>query len=89
MPLARRVPKFGFTSRKAMTRAEVRLYELNQLSEGIADLQSLKAANIISNNIETVKIILSGTLDKAITVRGLGVTKGAKAAIEKSGGSVE
>lgn len=88
MPLARRVPKFGFTSRKAMTRAEVRLHELNKLDD-VADLQSLKSANIIANNIQTVKIIASGSVEKAIKVRGLGVTKGAKAAIEKAGGSVE
>lgn len=88
MPMARRVPKFGFTSRKAMTRAEVRLHELNKLTDGVADLQSLKAANIITNNIETVKIIMSGKVEKAITVHGLGVTKGAKAAIEAAGGSI-
>lgn len=88
MPLARRVPKFGFISRKAMTRAEVRLHELNKLTEGVADLQSLKAANIINDRIETVKIIASGTIEKSITVRGLSVTKGAKAAIEKAGGAV-
>ncbi|MCB1827784.1 MAG: 50S ribosomal protein L15 [Coxiellaceae bacterium] len=89
MPMARRVPKFGFTSRKAMVRAEVRLHELNKLADGVADLASLKAADIITNNIETVKIIASGKVEKAITVRGLGVTKGAKAAIEAAGGKVE
>lgn len=88
MPFQRRVPKFGFTSRKAMSRAEVRLNELNKLAEGVADIPALKAANIISNSIETVKIIASGKIEKAITVRGLGVTKGAKAAIEAAGGSV-
>lgn len=89
MPMARRLPKFGFTSRKALKSAEVRLHELNKLAESVADLQSLKAANIISNTTETVKIIASGKIEKAVTVRGLGVTKGAKAAIEKAGGSVE
>lgn len=88
MPLQRRVPKFGFTSRKAMVTAEVRLHELNKLIDGIADLTGLKAANIISNSVKTVKIIVSGKLEKAITVRGLGVTKGARAAIEAVGGSI-
>lgn len=88
MPLVRRVPKFGFISQKALTRAEVRLHELNKL-DGIADLQALKAANIVSNNVKTVKIIANGKIEKALTVRGLGVTRGAKVAIEKAGGSVE
>lgn len=88
MPLVRRVPKFGFISQKALTRAEVRLHELNKL-EGIADLQALKAANIVSNSVKTVKIIANGKIEKALTVRGLGVTRGAKVAIEKAGGSVE
>lgn len=90
MPMSRRLPKFGFTSRKSMTRAEVRLHELNRLdNQAVADLDSLKAANIITQNIETVKIIASGKLEKAVTVRGLGVTKGAKAAIEAAGGSIQ
>jgi large subunit ribosomal protein L15 len=89
MPLQRRVPKFGFTSRKSLVTTEVRLHELNQLSDGVADLNTLKAADIIGNSIETAKIILSGQVEKAITVRGLGVTKGAKLAIEAAGGKVE
>ncbi len=88
MPLARRVPKFGFTSRKAMTHAEIRLHELNQL-DGVVDLLSLKAAHLISSKIKTAKVIFSGSIDRAITLRGLLVTKGAKEAIEKAGGSVE
>lgn len=88
MPLARRVPKFGFTSRKAMTHAEIRLHELNQL-EGVVDLLSLKAAHLISSKIKTVKVIVSGSINKALTLRDISVTKGAKEAIERAGGSVE
>lgn len=89
MPLQRRVPKFGFTSRKAMVTAEVRLHELNKLTDGVADLNALKAADIIPNGIEVAKIIASGKLEKAITVRSLRVTKGAKLAIESAGGKIE
>ena len=89
MPLQRRLPKFGFTSRKALTTAEVRLQELNQLAGDVADIQSLRAANIINGKTKQAKIFVSGKLEKVITVRGLRVTKGAKAAIEKLGGKVE
>lgn len=87
MPLQRRLPKFGFISRKALVTAEVRLSELNKV-EGEVDLLSLKDANIINASIEFVKIFASGEVKKAVTIRGLGVTKGAKAAIEAAGGKV-
>jgi large subunit ribosomal protein L15 len=89
MPLKQRQPKFGFTSRKSLVRAEVRLHELNQVAGDVVDIHTLKEANLISRNIETVKIMLSGEITKKLTVRGLGVTKGAKAAIEAAGGTVE
>lgn len=89
MPLQRRLPKFGFNSRKARVTAEIRLQELNLLSGGVADLESLRAANIINSQTKRAKIFARGKLDKAITVRGLAITKGAKAAIEKAGGKVE
>ena len=89
MPLQRRIPKFGFISRKALVSAEVRLHELNKLSDGVADLAALKLANIVNRQVEHVKVFASGTLKKVITVRGLGLTKGAKAAIEAAGGTVE
>lgn len=88
MPLQRRLPKFGFVSRKALVSAEVRLSELNKL-EGEIDLFALRAANVISGAIEHVKVFLSGKIDKAITLRGLKVTKGAQAAIEAAGGKVQ
>lgn len=88
-PLHRRLPKFGFTSQKALITAEVRLSSLNRLADTVIDLDCLKTANLIDRNIKFVKIIASGAIDRAITVRGLRSTKGAKAAIEAVGGSVE
>ncbi len=89
MPLSRRVPKFGFTSRVAKTTSEVRLSELKKIVGDVIDVASLEAANLIHNGIKRAKIILSGTVDRAFVVRGVGVTKGAKAAIEAQGGKIE
>lgn len=89
MPLKQRLPKFGFTSRKAMVTAEVRLSELNKLEGDNVDLLSLRAAGLINKKIEQVKIMLSGSIERAVKVGdGVKVTKGAKAAIEAAGGSV-
>jgi len=89
MPLQRRLPKRGFTSRIGMTTAEVRLHELAMVADDVADLMSLKAANVLGNNVKRAKVILSGSIDKAVTVRGLRVTKGAREAIEAAGGKIE
>ncbi|MCM2973659.1 MULTISPECIES: 50S ribosomal protein L15 [Larsenimonas] len=89
MPLQRRLPKFGFTSHKALKSQEVRLAELGLVDGDVADLESLKAANVLKDATQFAKVILSGELDKAVTVRGLKVTKGARAAIEAAGGKVE
>lgn len=89
MPIQRRLPKFGFTSRQAPFRAEVRLNELAKVDAEVIDLAALEAANIITRGIKEAKVILSGELTKAVTVKGLKVTKGAKAAIEAAGGKVE
>jgi large subunit ribosomal protein L15 len=89
MPLQRRLPKIGFTSRKATTRAEVRLNELAKVNADVVDLEALKAAHIVPAATEKAKVIVSGTLEKAVTVKGLAVTKGARAAIEAAGGKVE
>ena len=89
MPLQRRLPKYGFTSRKSLTSAEVRLVELNKVEGDVVDLLSLKKANVISGNVLSAKIVLSGELSKAVTVRGIGVTKGAREAIERAGGKIE
>ena len=89
MPLQKRLPKFGFSSRIGRVTAEVRLAELNKVEGELIDLEALKRADIIGTNIKRAKIMLSGELTKAVTVKGLAVTKGAKAAIEAAGGKVE
>lgn len=88
-PLQRRLPKFGFTSRKSLVTAEIRLNELTKVEGDVVDLNALKAANVVNGSIQYAKIILSGEINKAVTVKGLRVTKGAKAAIEAAGGKVE
>jgi large subunit ribosomal protein L15 len=89
MPLQRRLPKVGFTSHKARLTAEVRLNELTKVGGDVVDLLALKAANIVGQQVQRAKVILSGELSKPVTVRGLAVTKGARAAIEAAGGKVE
>lgn len=89
MPLQRRLPKVGFTSRVSRYIEEVRLHELEKVDADAVDLIALKAANIIGQQTKRVKVIASGKIEKAVTVRGLAVTKGAKAAIEAAGGKVE
>ncbi|MDG6430119.1 50S ribosomal protein L15 [Glaesserella parasuis] len=89
MPLYRRLPKFGFTSLKALHVAEIRLSDLAKVDGNVVTLDALKAANIITKDILSAKVILSGKVEKAVVVKGLGVTKGAKAAIEAAGGSIE
>lgn len=89
MPLQRRLPKRGFVSLTAHRNAEVRLSELNALPIEEVDLLLLKQAGIISMTALAAKVILSGELSKKIVLRGVGATKGAKAAIEKLGGTVE
>jgi large subunit ribosomal protein L15 len=89
MPLQRRLPKVGFTSRTARFVAEVRLNELAKVGGDVVDLLALKTANIVGQQIKRAKVILSGEINKAVTVSGLGVTKGARAAIEAAGGKVE
>lgn len=87
MPLQRRLPKVGFRSRKALRSADVRLHEIARL-DGEITLASLKDAGVVRRDVERVKIFLSGGVDKAIVIRGLGITKGARAAIEAAGGQV-
>ena len=89
MPLQKRLPKYGFTSRVGRFVAEVRLAELAKVEGDTIDLAALKNADIIGAHIKRAKVFLSGELTKAVTVKGLGVTKGAKAAIEAAGGKVE
>lgn len=89
MPLQKRLPKYGFTSRIGRVTAEVRLSELAQVDAEVIDLEALKQADVVNINIKRAKIFLSGELTKAVTIKGLAVTKGAKAAIEAAGGKVE
>lgn len=89
MPLQRRLPKFGFTSRQAQYVAEIRLNELVAAGVDVVDLDALKKADIIGDKIKRARVILSGEINKALTVKGLKVTKGAKAAIEAAGGKIE
>ena len=92
-PLQRRVPKFGFRSRVGAVTAEVRLGELAKIMGTDIDLAGLQGANVVSRNIKRVRIMLSGTIDRAVVIKGAGgaikVSKGARAAIEQAGGSVE
>ncbi|ARU54797.1 MAG: 50S ribosomal protein L15 [Pseudomonadales bacterium] len=88
-PLQRRLPKFGFSSRVGRYYAEVRLNELEKTAGDVVDLDALKAANIIRKDVKVVKVIKSGEIKTAITVKGLRVTKGALAAINEAGGKVE
>jgi large subunit ribosomal protein L15 len=89
MPLQRRLPKVGFTSRKSRVTEEVRLNELALVEGGAIDLASLKAAGIVKQSALYAKVMASGEIKTAVTVRGIGVTKGARAAIEAAGGKVE
>ena len=89
MPLQRRLPKVGFRSRMARNTAELRLYELAIPSDDVIDMDVLKKLHLVPAYVSKVKVIKSGELDKAVKVKGLAVTKGARAAIEAAGGSVE
>ena len=89
MPLQRRLPKFGFRSLTADRVAEVRLSDLARVEADTVDLLALKAAGLVARETLRAKVILNGTLGRAVVVRGLGVTKGARTAIEAAGGRVE
>jgi large subunit ribosomal protein L15 len=89
MPLQRRLPKMGFGSRSSLTRAEVRLNELNRVEGDVVDLAALITAGVVNRSTKTAKIIASGEVSRALTVRGLAATKGARSAIEAAGGTVE
>lgn len=89
MPLQRRLPKVGFRSRIGLVTAEVRLNELARVEGESVDLEALKKAGVITKVIRRAKIVASGSIERAVTVKGIGVTKGARAAIEAAGGKVE
>ncbi len=89
MPLQRRLPKVGFNSRMAANTAELRLHELALPTADVINMDVLKKAHLVPAKVSKVKVILSGTLDKSVKLKGLAVSKGARAAIEAAGGSVE
>jgi len=89
MPLQRRLPKVGFRSAMKLTRAEVRLHELAHVAAATIDLQALKDAGVVAPTVERAKVVLSGKIEKAVTLKGIAATKGALAAITAAGGKVE
>ncbi|MAV26459.1 MAG: 50S ribosomal protein L15 [Gammaproteobacteria bacterium] len=89
MPLQKRLPKFGFNSRKSRITAEVTLSELGRVEAEVVDVKALQDANIMSGTQQRAKVMLSGEITRAVTLKGIGVTKGARAAIEAAGGSIQ
>ena len=89
MPLQKRLPKYGFSSRISRTTAQIRLGELNSIEGDVVDLEALKKADLVRDNVVRARVFLSGELGKALTLKGLVVTKGAREAIEKAGGKIE
>ena len=89
MPLQRRLPKFGFRSKIAPSVAEVRLSELAKVQADVIDLDALKAANVVPAQAERARIVSSGSISRAVTIKGVHLTKGAKAAVEAAGGKIE
>lgn len=89
MPIQKRLPKYGFTSRISRTTAQVRLGELNRVTGDVVDLQALKDADVVRDDVLRVRVFLSGELSRALTVKGIPVSKGAREAIEQAGGKIE
>lgn len=89
MPLQKRLPKYGFTSRISRTTAQIRVGELNKLSVDVVDLQALKDADLVKDDVQRVRVFLSGEITRAVTLKGIPASKGARAAIEQAGGKVE
>ena len=89
MPLQRRLPKVGFRSKMARDICEVLLYQLEQLKADVVDFEALKAAGLITTGAGRAKVVKKGELTRAVKLRGVAVTAGARAAIEAAGGSVE
>lgn len=89
MPLQRRLPKFGFSSAKSRITTEVTLTEIGKVEGDVVDFQALVDADLIKGTMKRAKVILSGKIEKAVTLRGILATKGAREAIEAAGGKVE
>ncbi len=88
-PIQLRLPKFGFNSAMARVTAEIRLSELEKVDAKVIDLKALKDANVISDSMKRARVMLSGSLSKAVTLKGIGVTRGARSAIEAAGGHIQ
>ncbi len=88
MPLQMRLPKYGFSSRIGRVSAEIRTSELNKVDAEVITIETLRKANLITAGIKRAKVMLSGDVTKAVTLQGIGVTKGARAAIEAAGGKI-
>jgi large subunit ribosomal protein L15 len=89
MPLQRRMPKVGFRSDIKRSRAEVRLHELAKVDAAVVDLEALVKAGVVPEGTERAKVVLAGEIKKAVTLKGVAATKGARAAIEAAGGKIE
>ena len=89
MPIQRRLPKFGFTSRKSLVSDQVTLSEIAKVEGEVVSLETLKAAGLLKKEMLFVKVLKSGEISRAVTINGLKVTKGAREAIEAAGGKVE
>lgn len=89
LPIQRRLPKVGFNSKVNRDTREVRLYQLNPLAIDVIDLEALKAAGVVPKSTKKVKLVNTGELTRAFTIKGLSATAGAAAAIEAAGGKVE
>ena len=88
-PLQMRLPKFGFNSAKARTTAEVTLSEIAKVDGDVVDMQTLEKANMVQGTMKRAKVILSGSIDRPLTLKGIKATKGAREAIEAAGGTIE
>jgi len=89
MPLQKRLPKYGFTSRISRTTAQVRLGELARVTADVIDLQALKDADVVRDDVQRARVFLSGEIERPVKLKGIPVSKGARTAIEQAGGSVE
>ena len=89
MPLQKRLPKFGFSSRIARITAQIRLGELNRVQGDVIDLDALRSAGLVSKSTERIRVFLSGEILKSVTTKGLVLTAGARRAVEEAGGKVE
>lgn len=89
MPLQRRLPKYGFSSLVSRITGEVRLSELDKLTEDVIDMEVLRRTSVVQRGIERAKVIASGEITRAVTLKGVRATAGAREAIEKAGGKIE